>query len=222
LRRDNFSSEQLCDGKTSWQCQVTKFLSFCLVFLISSARYHSTTFSAIGTRTMSWLSSGLQKITTFISGNQNAKQNNKKRRRGSDEGDGFGFFRKRRKISNFDLDTNLVLPHEIILMILELLHPRDLQACSEVCKYWLDCSREVGSWIWLDSTLYYAFGTCTESPTFKEVMELRISRRAEEKETGTKLPRKKLVLTACFVTVDTQSRRIDWPSIYRYSIRSRS
>jgi hypothetical protein len=144
---------------------------------------------------MSWLSSGLQKIITFISGNQNAKQNNKKRIRGGDEGEGFGFLRKRRKISNFDLDTNLVIPQEVILMILELLHPRELQTCSEVCKYWLDCSREVGSWIWLDS---YPLPYCksTELPTFDNVMKLRIGRDydIDRTRTGTRFLEKVLAL----------------------------
>ena len=52
-------------------------------------------------------------------------------------------FTKKRKIS-FDLETNFVLPHEIMIDIMESLDTEDLKTCSEVCKYWLTCSLEIG------------------------------------------------------------------------------
>jgi hypothetical protein len=59
-------------------------------------------------------------------------------------------FTKKMKIS-FDLETNLVLPQEIMLEIMEYLDPGDLKTFSEVCKYWLTCSLEMVGWTFVDA-----------------------------------------------------------------------
>lgn len=80
------------------------------------------------------------------------EHNNKKRKVDSDESEVHHPHKKRRIES--DLSTNVVLPTEIMLEIFEKLSPSDFNACTEVCKYWYECSANNHQWTYFGEAQY--------------------------------------------------------------------